>query len=65
MLPGEAYRAWDSRCVSIVHDDRLRWMTRDPDFDSAVSWPDRCQAEAFGCVRLGGERRETSWAWNR
>src|SRR3954447_20027714 len=37
-LLDDAYRAWDSRYVPIAHDDWLRWMTGDIDFDPTVWW---------------------------
>jgi hypothetical protein len=51
-LHGDAYGDRDSRHVSSAHDDRLRWMTGDPDFDPSV-WP---LAERDG--------PEATWAWN-
>ena len=35
-LLDEAYREWDSRYVPLAHDDWLRWMTGDIDFDPSV-----------------------------
>ena len=49
-LLDEAYRAWDSRYVPLVHDDWLRWMTGDPDFDPTVWWLAERDGELAGCA---------------
>jgi ribosomal protein S18 acetylase RimI-like enzyme len=49
-LLDEAYRAWDSRYVPLAHDDWLRWMTGDPDFDPTVWWLAEGEGELAGCA---------------
>jgi ribosomal protein S18 acetylase RimI-like enzyme len=49
-LLDEAYRAWDSRHVPLAHDDWLRWMTGDPDFDPTVWWLAEREGELAGCA---------------
>jgi ribosomal protein S18 acetylase RimI-like enzyme len=49
-LLDEAYRAWDSRYVPLAHDDWLRWMTGDPDFDATVWWLAERDGELAGCA---------------
>ena len=49
-LLDEAYRAWDSRYVPLAHDDWLRWMTGDPDFDPTVWWLAQRDGELAGCA---------------
>jgi ribosomal protein S18 acetylase RimI-like enzyme len=46
----EAYLAWNSRYVPIAHDDWLRWMTGDPDFDPTVWWLAERDGETVGCA---------------
>jgi ribosomal protein S18 acetylase RimI-like enzyme len=46
----EAYRAWDSRYVPLEHDDWLRWMTGDIDFDPTVWWLADRDGETVGCA---------------
>jgi ribosomal protein S18 acetylase RimI-like enzyme len=45
-----AYRAWDSRYVPLAHDDWLRWMTGDSDFDPTVWWLAERDGELVGCA---------------
>jgi hypothetical protein len=77
-LLDEAYRAWDSQYVPQTHDDWLRWMTGDVEFDPTVWWLAERDGELVGCAlyadnptgavqlyeRLGfvTERREGQWA---
>jgi GNAT superfamily N-acetyltransferase len=49
-LLDEAYRAWDSRYVPLAHDDWLRWMTGDPDFDPTVWWLAERNGGLVGCA---------------
>ena len=41
---------WDERYVPIPHDDWLRWMTGDSDFDPAVWWLAERDGELVGCA---------------
>ena len=58
-LLDEAYRAWDSRYVPLAHDDWLRWMTGDIDFDPTVWWLAERDGELAASLL---ERREATWA---
>ena len=49
-LLDEAYRAWDSRYVPLAHNDWLRLMTGDPDFDPTVWWLAERDGELAGCA---------------
>jgi ribosomal protein S18 acetylase RimI-like enzyme len=49
-LLDEAYRAWDGRYVPLAHDDWLRWMTGDIDFDPSVWWLAERDGELAGCA---------------
>ena len=49
-LLDEAYRSWDSRYVPLAHDDWLRWMAGDPDFDPTVWWLAERDGELAGCA---------------
>jgi ribosomal protein S18 acetylase RimI-like enzyme len=49
-LLDEAYRAWDSRYVPIAHDDWLRWMTGDVDFDPTAWWLAERDGDLVGCA---------------
>jgi GNAT superfamily N-acetyltransferase len=49
-LLDDAYRAWDSRYVPIAHDDWLRWMTGDIDFDPTVWWLAERDGDLVGCA---------------
>ena len=46
----EAYRAWDSHYVPLAHEDWLRWMTGDIDFDPTVWWLAERDGEPAGCA---------------
>ena len=59
----EAYRARTAGTSRFAPDGRLRWMTRDPDFDPTVWWPAERDGEPLGCARLGlVEQEEDVWA---
>src|SRR5262245_49235358 len=47
-LAGEAYRGLDSRYVPTARDDRLGWMTGDPEFDATVWRLVERESEPFG-----------------
>jgi ribosomal protein S18 acetylase RimI-like enzyme len=49
-LLDEAYGAWDSRYVPLAHDDWLRWMTGDVDFDPSVWWLAEREGGPVGCA---------------
>src|SRR4051794_31872148 len=49
-LLDEAYRAWDSSYVPIRHEDWLRWMSGDTDFDPTVWWLAERDGELVGCA---------------
>jgi mycothiol synthase len=50
-LLDEAYLAWEPRrYVPMAHDDWVRWMTEDADFDSALWWLAEDGGELAGCV---------------
>jgi ribosomal protein S18 acetylase RimI-like enzyme len=49
-LLDEAYGAWDGRYVPLPHDDWVRWMTGDIDFDPTVWWLAERDGELAGCA---------------
>jgi GNAT superfamily N-acetyltransferase len=49
-LLDEAYLAWDSRYVPLAHDDWLRWMTGDIDYDPTVWWLAERDGDLAGCA---------------
>jgi ribosomal protein S18 acetylase RimI-like enzyme len=49
-LLDEAYGAWDGRYMPLPHDDWLRWMTGDIDFDPTVWWLAERDGELSGCA---------------
>jgi ribosomal protein S18 acetylase RimI-like enzyme len=49
-LLDEAYRAWDAGYVPLAHDDWLRWMTGDIEFDPTVWWLAERDGELVGCA---------------
>jgi ribosomal protein S18 acetylase RimI-like enzyme len=49
-LLDEAYGAWDGRYVPLAHDDWLRWMTGDVDFDPSVWWLAERESRLVGCA---------------
>jgi ribosomal protein S18 acetylase RimI-like enzyme len=49
-LLDEAYRAWDRHYVPIAHDDWVRWMTGDSEFDPSVWWLAERDGALAGCA---------------
>jgi ribosomal protein S18 acetylase RimI-like enzyme len=49
-LLDEAYGAWDSDYVPLAHDDWLRSMTGDPEFDPTVWWLAERDGALAGCA---------------
>lgn len=49
-LLDDAYLAWDASYVPMAHDDWVRWMTEDADFDPAVWWLAEGDVGLAGCA---------------
>jgi mycothiol synthase len=49
-LLDEAYREWNRGYVPMSHDDWVRWMTENEDFDPAVWWLAEAGGELLGCA---------------
>jgi len=49
-LLDEAYAGWDSRYVPTAHDEWVRWMTGDPEFDADVWWLAERNGDLAGCA---------------
>lgn len=49
-LLDEAYSGWDARYVPLAHDDWLKWMTEDAEFDPTVWWLAESDDELVGAA---------------
>jgi ribosomal protein S18 acetylase RimI-like enzyme len=49
-LLDEAYRAWDSRYVPVAHEDWVRSIMGDVEFDASVCWLAEGEGELVGCA---------------
>ncbi len=49
-LLDEAYRGWDRHYAPMEHDDWVRWMTGDIEFDPTVWWLAERDGELAGCA---------------
>jgi mycothiol synthase len=49
-LLDDAYRAWDPHYAPMAHEDWVRWMTGDVEFDPTVWWLAERDGELAGCA---------------